>query len=54
MKEGRLSGVRIVGVVVATLLVALLVFAGLGFSRQSHSENIVGSASDNVTEPDQD
>ena len=55
MKDRRLSGIRIVGIIMATLLVALLVFVGLGLSKSSFSENRIDSAGlGEAIKPDED
>jgi poly-gamma-glutamate synthesis protein (capsule biosynthesis protein) len=55
MVKTRSIIVRIVGLVAAVALVALLVFAGLSFFRPSRSESQIGSANPSETvEPDKD
>ena len=48
-------GIRIVGLAIATVLIALLVFAGLSYFRPSYSETQIGSAEPKKSvEPDKD
>lgn len=55
MEKARTVGIRIVIIMAATLLVALLVFAGLSYFKPSYSENQIGSAEQGKTiEPDKD
>ena len=55
MKRGHSVGVRIVGFVIAVLLVALLVFSGLSFFRSSYSETQIGTVKPgDATAPDKD
>jgi len=55
MKRGRLLVIRIVGIIAAIVLIALLVFLGLSLFRSSTSQNQISSVNlDHLVEPDKD